>query len=486
MMFRLIVRFRPSGGGTQIGDPLWMEAQGNDAAPRMHEAVRQGGFFYALLTPAITVRSKGSMTVKDTKTGIDRRGLLKVRGTTALLTAVQQAFPSGAFAAGPGPETKGAKLGFIALTDAAPLIIAKELGLFAKYGMPDVEVLKQASWAATRDNIVLGAGGGGIDGAHILTPMPYFLTLGTIGKATPMNILARLNVNGQGISVEKEYLSAKADLNAAKMKGIIAKRKAAGNKITMAMTFPGGTHDMWIRYWLAAGGIDPDKDVELITIPPPQMVANMKANTMEAFCVGEPWHDQLIAQGLGYTAVSTGPMWMNHPEKSFAMRADWVAQNPRAAVAITAAIIEAQRWCDNPANNAKLATTIGGRDWLKVPATDIQDRLAGNFNMGDGRVFKNAPFKMKFFNGYASFPYKSHELWFLTENQRWGKLPMNLNTKAVIAKVNRSDIWRKAAGAIGGKGPAGDSRGVEKFFDGKTFDPGNPKAYLASLAIKRV
>ena len=108
MMFRLIFRFRPSGGGTQIGDPLWMEAQGNDAAPRMHEAVRQGGFFYALLTPAITVRSKGSMTVKDNKTGIDRRGLLKVTGTTALLTAVQQAFPTGAFAAGPGPETKSA------------------------------------------------------------------------------------------------------------------------------------------------------------------------------------------------------------------------------------------------------------------------------------------------------------------------------------------------------------------------------------------
>jgi nitrate/nitrite transport system substrate-binding protein len=429
-----------------------------------------------------------------TKPALSRRSFVQLGGaaaTTALFGAVNAAFPAGAFAAGAGPEVKGAKLGFIALTDASPLIIAKELGLFAKYGMPEVEVLKQASWAATRDNLVLGAGGGGVDGAHILTPMPYLMTQGTItqGKPVPMSILARLNVNGQGISVEKEYLTAKADINAAKMKGIIAKRKAAGNKITMAMTFPGGTHDLWLRYWLASAGIDPDKDLELITIPPPQMVANMKANTMEAFCVGEPWHDQLISQKLGYTAVSTGQMWMNHPEKSFAMRSDWVAQNPRAAIALTAAIIEAQRWCDVPANVPKLAEIIGGRDWLKVSPADIQDRLAGNFNMGDGRVFKNAPFKMKFWAANASFPYKSHELWFLTEDQRWGKLPTTLNKTALIAKVNRSDIWRKAAAVAkvpAGQIPKGESRGVEKFFDGKVFDPGNPDAYLKSLAIKRV
>ncbi|MEJ7927369.1 CmpA/NrtA family ABC transporter substrate-binding protein [Sphingobium sp. AN641] len=419
---------------------------------------------------------------------MQRRRFLKLGGTAATLAAASALLPSGALAAGGAPEVKGAKLGFIALTDAAPLIVAKELGLFAKYGMPDVQVTKQASWAATRDNLVLGSGGGGIDGAHILTPMPYFLTLGVNGKATPMSILARLNVNGQGISVEKEYLSAKADINAAKMKGIIAKRKAAGNKITMAMTFPGGTHDLWLRYWLAAAGIDPDKDLELITIPPPQMVANMKANTMEAFCVGEPWHDQLISQGLGYTAVSTGQMWMNHPEKSFAMRSDWVAKYPNAAIAITAAIIDAQRWADNPANTAKLAAMIGGRDWLKVAPADIQDRLAGTFNMGDGRIIKNAPFKMKFWAANASFPFKSHDLWFLVENKRWGKLPAGLNTNGAIAKVNRSDIWRKAAALAkvpANQIPKGDSRGVEKFFDGKVFNPGNPAAYLASLAIKR-
>ena len=418
------------------------------------------------------------MANNDKITGIDRRGLIKMSGTAAVFAAAQQAFPSGAFAAGSGPEVTGAKLGFIALTDSAPLIVAKELGLFAKHGMPDVVVAKQASWGATRDNLVLGSAGGGIDGAHILSPMPYLMSLGVNSKATAMSILARLNVNGQAISLSKEYLSTKTAMNAGAMKDVIAARKAAGKKITMAMTFPGGTHDLWLRYWLAAGGIDPDQDVGLITIPPPQMVANMKADTMDAFCVGEPWPDQLVAQGLGYTAVSTGQMWMNHPEKSFAMRSDWIAAHPKAAVAITAAVLEAQRWADNPANISRLAMMISGRDYLKVPVSDIADRLQGNFTMGDGRKFPNAAFKMKFFSGYASFPYKSHDLWFLTENQRWGKLPMNLNKNAIIAKVNRSDIWRAAAAKLGGKGPAGDSRG-------KVFNPANPAAYLASLAIKR-
>jgi nitrate/nitrite transport system substrate-binding protein len=451
----------------------------------------RGGFFrFRISDGEITMTGKKLPFDDAALPDVGRRGVLKLGGaaaTASLFGAINAAFPGGAFAAGPGPEVKGAKLGFIALTDAAPLIVAKEKGLFARYGMPDVVVAKQASWGATRDNLVLGSGGGGIDGAHILSPMPYLLSLGKIGPATAMSILARLNVNGQGISVEKGYLANKVDLNAAKMKDIIAARKTAGREIAMAMTFPGGTHDLWLRYWLAAAGIDPDKDIKLITVPPPQMVANMKADTMEAFCVGEPWNDQLVAQGVGYTAVSTGQLWMNHPEKAFAMRSDWVAAHPNAAIALTAAIQDAQKMCDTPTNNAKLAQIISAPNYLKCPVTDIQDRLAGNFTMGDGRVIRNAPFKMKFWANHASYPYKSHDLWFLTEEQRWGKLPKG-NMSGIISKVNRSDIWRKAAvlsGVRPGEMPAGDSRGVERFFDGKTFNPGNPGAYLASLGIKR-
>ena len=218
-----------------------------------------------------------------------------------------------------------------------PLVIAKEKGLFAKHGMPDVEVQKQASWGATRDNVVLGSEKNGIDGAHILTPMPYLISAGKVTQnnvPTPMYILARLNLDAQAISVANEYKDLKVTADASPLKAAFAKKKAAGKEVKVAMTFPGGTHDLWIRYWLAAGGIDPDKDVSTIVVPPPQMVANMKVGNMDAFCVGEPWNEQLVNQGIGFTACTTGEIWSKHPEKALGLRADWVDKNPKAAMRI--------------------------------------------------------------------------------------------------------------------------------------------------------
>ena len=192
---------------------------------------------------------------------LSRRSLLKASGASALALAVQAQLPGGAFAQAAGPEIKGVKLGFIALTDACPLIVAKEKGYFAKHGMPDVEVMKQASWPATRDNLAIGGASNGIDGAHILTPMPYLMTSGKItqnSQPVPMAMLARLHLDGQSISVSNEFKDPRIGVDASPLRAAIAKRKAAGKDFTGAHTFPGGTHDLWIRYWLAAGGIDPD------------------------------------------------------------------------------------------------------------------------------------------------------------------------------------------------------------------------------------
>src|SRR3979409_631027 len=225
---------------------------------------------------------------------IPQRTLTETAGTAALIAAARMNFPAGAFAQGAGPEVTTAKLGFIALTDASPLFAAKEKGIFAKYGMPDVEVQKQASWGTTRDNLVLGSEGNGIDGAHILSPMPYLISSGKVtqnNQPTPMYILARLNLNGQCISVAKEYsdlkvgvdttpchMLARLNLNGqcmsvakeysdlkvgvdtAPFKVVLDKKKASGKSIKAAMTFPGGTHDLWIRYWLAAGGLAPPQE----------------------------------------------------------------------------------------------------------------------------------------------------------------------------------------------------------------------------------
>jgi nitrate/nitrite transport system substrate-binding protein len=431
---------------------------------------------------------------RPSDTGLSRRQLLKATGSTAaLLAAAKLNFPAGAFAQDSGPEVKGAKLGFIALSDAGPLFVAKDKGLFAKYGMPDVDVQKQASWGTTRDNLVLGSEGNGIDGAHILTPMPYLISAGKVtqnNQPTPMYILARLNLDSQCISVANEYADLKLGVDAAPFKVALEKKKASGKSVKAAMTFPGGTHDLWIRYWLAAGGIDPDKDIETIVVPPPQMVANMKVGTMDCFCVGEPWNLQLIHQNIGYTAVNTGELWNKHPEKSFGMRAAFVDKHPKASKALLMAVMEAQQWSDKAENKPELAAIMGKRQWMNCPVEDVLDRTAGKFDYGiPGKVVENSPHIMKYWRDFASYPFQSHDLWFLTEDIRWGKYEANFDTKALIAKVNREDMWRDAAKTLGvaaAEIPASTSRGKETFFDGKVFDPENPAAYLKSLAIKRV
>ncbi|WP_375161336.1 CmpA/NrtA family ABC transporter substrate-binding protein [Bradyrhizobium sp. RDT46] len=433
-------------------------------------------------------------TRRPAETGLSRRQLLKATGSTAaLLAAAKLNFPAGAFAQDAGPEVKGAKLGFIALSDAGPLFVAKDKGLFAKYGMPDTDVQKQASWGTTRDNLVLGSEGNGIDGAHILTPMPYLISAGKVtqnNQPTPMYILARLNLDSQCISVANEYADLKLGVDASPFKAALEKKKASGKAVKAAMTFPGGTHDLWIRYWLAAGGIDPDKDIETIVVPPPQMVANMKVGTMDCFCVGEPWNLQLIHQKIGYTAVNTGELWNKHPEKSFGMRAAFVDKYPKAAKALLMAVMEAQQWADKAENKAELAAIMGKRQWMNCPVEDVLDRSAGKFDYGiPGKVVENSPHIMKYWRDHASYPFQSHDLWFLTEDIRWGKYEAGFDTKALIAKVNREDMWRDAAKTLGVAAadiPASTSRGKETFFDGKVFDPENPAAYLKSLAIKRV
>ncbi|MFM7406366.1 MAG: CmpA/NrtA family ABC transporter substrate-binding protein [Cuspidothrix sp.] len=386
----------------------------------------------------------------------------------------------------PKVETTKAKLGFIALTDSAPLIIAKEKGFFAKYGMTDVEVSKQKSWPVTRDNLKIGSSGGGIDGAHILSPMPYLLT---INDKVPMYLLARLNTNGQAISVTEKFKDLKIGLQSKSLKEAANKAKANKKSIKVAMTFPGGTHDLWMRYWLAAGGINPDQDVVLEAVPPPQMVANMKVGTVDAFCVGEPWNAQLVSQKLGYTALTTGELWNDHPEKAFAMRKDWVDKNPNATQALLMAILEAQKWCDQPENKEEMCKICADRKYFNVAVADILERSKGNIDYGDGRKEENFAYRMKYWADNASYPYKSHDTWFLTEEIRWGYLPKDTKIKAVVDQVNREDLWKKAATALGVAGseiPSSSSRGVETFFDGVKFDPEKPEEYLKSLQIKKV
>ncbi|MGL5138652.1 MAG: CmpA/NrtA family ABC transporter substrate-binding protein [Beijerinckiaceae bacterium] len=413
-------------------------------------------------------------------------------GSISAALAAKALFPSGVFAQGTGPEVKGTRLGYIALTDSAPLIIAREKGMFTKYGLPDMDIAKQASWGATRDNMALGLARNGIDGGHILRSKAHLYATGAVmpnNQPLPVYNILNLNENCQGISVSNEYASLGIKADASPLKEAFAKKKAAGKELTAAMTFPGGTHDLWIRYWLAAGGIDPDSDIKVITVPPPQMVANMKVGNMDVFCVGEPWNEQLVNQNIGYTAVTTGELWMRHPEKILGMRAEFVDKNPQATQAILMAVMEAQMWCERPENKQEMAEIVSRRQWFNVPVADIIGRIRGEINYGGGRKVNDPTLAMTFWGkaGETSYPWKSLDTWFVAENIRWGKFPATTDIRKLVDQTNRSDLWSEAAKTLGIAGaPTGDSRGVETFFDGVKFDPADPQAYLRALKIKRV
>lgn len=419
-----------------------------------------------------------------------RRFLQSASGALATMAAARLLAPGGVWAAAPGPEVSGAKLGYIALTDSAPLIVAKEKGLFAKYGMPDVEVLKQASWGALRDNMALGGDKGGLDGAHNLRPKTHLYATGKVmrnNEPLPTYTLLNLAENCQAVSVAQAYAETGAGLDSSPLREVFARKKAEGAPATAAVTFPGGTHDLWMRYWLAAGGIDPTRDVNLVVVPPPQMVANMKVGNMDLFCVGEPWNAQLVNQKIGFTAATTGEIWMRHPEKVLNMRADWVDAHPKAAVALISAVLEAQIWCEAMENKDEMARLLSGRQWHNVPVKDIAGRIKGDIDYGNDRTAEATPYLMRFWGekGESSFPWKSLDSWFVAENKRWGVFPADLDAKALVDQTNRSDLWLEAAAALDlDVSGFGESRGVETFFDGVSFDPADSDGYLDRLSIK--
>ena len=418
-------------------------------------------------------------------------------GGTASTTPASPVASPVAIAPEQAPETTKIKLGYIPIVEAAPLIIAKEKGFFAKHGMPDVEVSKQANWGSARDNVEIGADAGGIDGGQWQMPMPYLISEGLITKnnvKVPMYVLAQLNTQGNAIAIASKHEGKNIGLDLKPAKDYILGMKTTGTPFKAAYTFPKANQDFWIRYWLAAGGINPDTDVNLIAVPAAQTVANMKTGTMDAFSTGDPWPARIVADQIGFMSALTAEIWPYHPEEYLAIRADWVDKNPKATKAVLKGIMEAQQWLDQEANRAEAAAILAKPAYFNLKEELIAGPLKGMQKMGDGKpeiTDKNkGVFYWKDPAGSVSYPYKSHDLWFLTESVRWGFLPKETLTtaSALIDKVNREDLWKAAATELGVAAadiPTSTSRGVEKFFDGKTFDPANPQAYLDSLEIKK-
>lgn len=402
-------------------------------------------------------------------------------------------------------EKTALTLGFIPLTDCAPLVVAQEQGLFARQGL-DVTLSREVSWANIRDKVAAGL----LDGAQMLASMPLATTLG-LGEVQQHTITAlSLDLNGNAITVSNALYRRMAELDpaalrrrpvtAAPLRRIVdGGWRSGAAPLTLAMVFPFSTHNYVLRYWLAEAGIDPDRDVRLVVIPPPQMVDALKSGAIDGFCVGEPWNAVAVAEGLGHVLTTDYDIWNNKPEKVFAVSADWAAGHPATHRALLRALIEAAQWLDRPENRLPAAGLLAHPDYVGVPAEIIAMSMTGSFQYAASEAPQAMPDFNVFHRYAANFPWRSHALWLLTQMVRWGQLAEPVDLQAVARAVYRPDLYRQVAHELGVPCPCRDDKcegqhaqawrlegielGPDRFLDGAIFDPEDPLGYLSGIAV---
>ncbi len=408
------------------------------------------------------------------KATLSRRTVLQTAAVGAF--AINPALRAAVYAAGSdAPEKKEVKIGFIPLTDCASVVMASVLGLDEKYGIKIIPT-KEASWAGVRDKLVSSE----LDMAHVLYGLIYGVHLGTAGPKKDMAVLMSINNNGQAISLSKA-LANKGAVDGPSLAKLMSKEK---REYTFAGTFPTGTHAMWMHYWLAAAGINPLTDAKLITVPPPQMVANMRVGAMDGFCVGEPWNHRAIMDGIGITANTTQDIWKDHPEKVLGTSADFVKKYPNTTRAVMMAVLEASRWIDaSLTNKMKMAETVAQKSYINTSVDVINQRILGRYENGLGKTWDD-PNHMKFFNdGAVNFPYLSDGMWFLTQHKRWGLLKTHPDYLKVATEINQIALYKEVASALKINVPKDPMR-TSKLMDGVVWDGKDPAKYADSFKIK--
>ena len=405
----------------------------------------------------------------------ERRSFIKGTAAAAAAGALGGAVPQAWAAGSDAPEKKEIRIGFIPLTDCASVVMASVLKFDEKYGIKIIPS-KEASWAGVRDKLVNGE----LDMAHVLYGLVYGVHTGISGPKKDMAVLMTLNNNGQAITLSKK-LADKGAVDGASLAKLMATDK---REYTFAQTFPTGTHAMWLYYWMAANGINPMTDAKVITVPPPQMVANMRVGNMDGYCVGEPWNHRAIMDGVGITAATTQDIWKDHPEKVLGTTGEFVKKNPNTCRAAVMAILEAGRWIDaGLQNKMKMAETIADKSYVNTGVDAINQRILGRYQNGLGKTWDDPNF-MKFFNdGLVNYPYLSDGMWFLTQHKRWGLLKDHPDYLAVAKQINQIDLYKQAAGALGVAVPKDPLR-ASKFMDGIVWDGKDPAKYADSFKVK--
>lgn len=438
-----------------------------------------------------------------------RHGAMAIGGA-ALLGMVPPGVREAAWAGGTEAiEKPNLTFGIIPLTDCAPIVVAAEKGFFKKHGL-NVVISKEASWANIRDKVSIGA----LDGAHMLAGMPIAATLGVGATKKPTITGFAMDLNGNGITVSNALFERMVEADPASMKKrptsamalkkvIDADKKAGKPPMTFAMVFPVSTHNYEIRYWMASAGIDPDRDVRLIVIPPPQMVANLNAQNIVGYCVGEPWNERAVEMGIGRTIITNYEIWNNKLEKVFGVNEEWAERYPNTHRAAIMALIEAAMWADKAENRMEVVRIISQKSYVNAPEAVVKMSMTGTFRYSKDE----APVSMPDFNVFhryaANFPWPSQAAWYITQMLRWGQIEAPLDIRKTASSVYRTDLYRAAARDLGIAVPTIDWKtegshhgpwtlaqasqpipmGADRFFDGANFDPERLVAYLKHIKV---
>ena len=393
-----------------------------------------------------------------------RRAFLKSVGASTALAAISQFFPiktaTEVFAEGAGPiEKKALKIGFIPITCATPIIMAHPMGFYTKHGL-DVEVVKTAGWAVVRDKTINKE----YDASHMLAPMPIAISLGLGSQPIPFTVPAIENINGQGITLAMKH---KDKRDPKDWKGL-----------KFAIPFDYSMHNYLLRYYLAEHGVDPDTDVQLRSVPPPEMVANLRADNIDGFLAPDNICQRAIYDGVGFLHLLSKEIWDGHPCCSFAASREFITQSPNSFAALTRAIVDATAFASKAENRKDIADTIAPANYLNAPPIVLEQVLTGTYADGLGNV-KTDPKRVDF----DPFPWQSFAVWMLTQMKRWGQIKGDVDYKTVAEQVYLATDTGKVMSEMGLKPPATAYKSFKVM--GKEFDPNKPADYVNGFAIRR-
>ncbi len=404
-----------------------------------------------------------------------------------------------------GIEKRQLRVGFVPLSDCAPIVFAKERGHFRRHGL-EVELSREASWATLRDKLAAGA----LDAAQMLAPLPFATTLGLGGPTLPICSGLVLGLGGNAITVSEDLARrleahdpaalASRPVRATALRALIERDRRAGRPpLRFGIVFPYSTHDLELRYWLASAGIHPDRDVVLHVVPPPSMVGHLEKGRLDGYCVGEPWNALAEARGSGRVLISKHEIWNHSPEKLLAVSEAWLERQPNAHRALLGALLEAAVEVDDPARRLEVAHVIAGESFVDAPVEVVRRSL----DAPPGAESAGACSAHVFQRNAANHPWISHALWLLCQMLRWGYVEKAIDLRALARRVYRPDLHREAAADVGLPAPRIDEKpegvhdvawtlerasapiamGPDLFFDGEGFDPDHPVAHLESHAL---